>query len=1306
MKKRWLAGLSLLLLAVVLATVFAVGASGATLYTDVYVGGSGTAHYADLKTALDNVAENGTVHIEGTYALPSGFSWPQNKRHITITGGTLDLSAFAAKNLIIGDHATFTSITLTVGGGKTSIFANGNSVTVAQSVTFTYGTDAKIYFYGGAASGSVSTTNLSLYAGIYEMVYGGGLNSTVSGDTHVTVGGTVNQGKVDVNVHNSSNYVYGGGEGASSQVGGDTHVTFTGNAMAMQVIGGSNKGKITGDTNLLFSGGNSMGIYGGSMGINTQSDAYVTITGGQVQQVFGANNGASFTGNVYLRVLGGKVTRRIYGGCYNNLGASGFSQNFGVDGQIYLTLDANAEASFTKDGYADHGIFACSRHNDVNEKAGVVEKGVILYTSSDAQNEFSGKLGYKNMGYGLSQYEALKEDTAGSLYLGSLSAQTEGTHTVAYTVSGNTITEKCTSCSGGHSTTVTLSVADPDNCVYTGSPVTATLTASNANWKGEPIGEISHQNNVNPGEATATATHYYGTLTLKFTIQNAPQTAPAVTKARDESICGKGDGLISGLTTAMEWSTDGQNYAPVTDAMIDSEKAAGTYYFRYPAKTNYDPSPDTVITIGWERMLTVTFRAEGNTDIVREVAWNATLTDIPAVPTREGYTQTAPYWNVTDFTGICQDMTVDAVYTVNVYTVSLSAGTGYTLTATTSTLNHGDSVTITLAIADGYSRTESFAIAVNGTPITLTAENTYALTAEEDITVTVSGVADVTAPTATVTIGNHSWTSFPTELSFSLTYKAALGVAIAATDTANGALTVEYVLSSLCLTESAVRDLTDWQAYTIPVTLGTQAYTVVYFRVTDAAGNASYFATEGLIYKLTVTFAAEGSDPILRDVTYGEGVSDIPVVPTRTGYTQVAPYWSISDLSSVYEDLTVTAIYTPNVYSISLSAGTGYTLTATKNTVTHGESISLTLTLASGYSRTDAFAFVLNGTPVALDAQGVYTLTAESDLTVTVTGVADLTAPTATVTVGGQSWTSFPSALAFTLYHNSPLTASISAFDSAGGTVTVEFMKTGTALTLQNVQTLSSGWRSYTGPIALGTQARTVIYFRVTDNAGNTAYFATTGIVYDTEAPVVDGIETGGSFLGGATFTATDAALDTVLFDGAPLTPVNGTYSLPNLNKTATLTVADKAGNVTTVTLTLRAVWTVTFVADGQTVATVTVPHGEGVASVPTIPTKAGYTATAPVWDKSTDSVTADLTVTAVYTADPIVTPPSSDNTPSDNEPETEGGSTADAPNASNTSNNAKEEKSGSALPVILAVIGGVAVAGTATAAVLIRKKT
>lgn len=60
--------------------------------------------------------------------------------------------------------------------------------------------------------------------------------------------------------------------------------------------------------------------------------------------------------------------------------------------------------------------------------------------------------------------------------------------------------------------------------------------------------------------------------------------------------------------------------------------------------------------------------------------------------------------------------------------------------------------------------------------------------------------------------------------------------------------------------------------------------------------------------------------------------------------------------------------------------------------------------------------------------------------------------------------------------------------------------------------------------------------------------------------------------------------------------------------------------------------YNVTYYVDGVAVGTSTVEHGSNTASAPAIPEKAGYNKISPVWDKDGKNITADTAINAVYT--------------------------------------------------------------------------
>ena len=95
--------------------------------------------------------------------------------------------------------------------------------------------------------------------------------------------------------------------------------------------------------------------------------------------------------------------------------------------------------------------------------------------------------------------------------------------------------------------------------------------------------------------------------------------------------------------------------------------------------------------------------------------------------------------------------------------------------------------------------------------------------------------------------------------------------------------------------------------------------------------NSSESSSEAEKASYSVVFKQEGKDDIVRQVQEGGTLTDIPTPAQKTGYTTK---WSVEDFSSIGEDLTVTAVATPNEYTITYDAGEGVANKATQ-TVTY-----------------------------------------------------------------------------------------------------------------------------------------------------------------------------------------------------------------------------------------------------------------------------------------------------------------------------------------------------------------------------------
>ena len=168
-------------------------------------------------------------------------------------------------------------------------------------------------------------------------------------------------------------------------------------------------------------------------------------------------------------------------------------------------------------------------------------------------------------------------------------------------------------------------------------------------------------------------------LTCDFSIKNAAQDAPKV-QAEAETVSGKKDGGITGVDGTMEWRAQGAaEYQAVGEGTAElTGLAAGTYEVRYQAKTNYDASSATEVTVAAGPKLVVT------------------------LPSNQ---------------------------------------VGYALSSTATELDWHGTATLTMSIDSAYFAGKDYAVKVNGTSVKLSAKGTYELKdVEGDVNVTVEGI--------------------------------------------------------------------------------------------------------------------------------------------------------------------------------------------------------------------------------------------------------------------------------------------------------------------------------------------------------------------------------------------------------------------------------------------------------------------------------------------------------------------------------------------------------------------------------------
>ena len=244
----------------------------------------------------------------------------------------------------------------------------------------------------------------------------------------------------------------------------------------------------------------------------------------------------------------------------------------------------------------------------------------------------------------------------------------------------------------------------------------------------------------------------------------------------------------------------------------------------------------------------------------------------------------------------------------------------------------------------------------------------------------------------------------------------------------------------------------------------------------------------------------------------------------------------------------------------------GYTLSVSNTVVDYNESSTLTFKLNKGYSKTKNFAVKVNGETVQLNNNNQYTIkNIQKDTDITVEGVADLTAPDTEIKVSNKTWKSILNKITFGLFFKETQKAEITATDEGSGVNKYYYYvdKSGSEESLTEKQLQAVDWKEGTS-VTFSEDSNYVIYAKVTDKAGNIKYVSTDGIVIDTIAPQVSGVESNQTYTKTQTFTVTDNNLDTVKVDGKTVESTNGSYTLVPKKGTYTIEVTDKTGNKTT----------------------------------------------------------------------------------------------------------------------------------------------
>lgn len=301
--------------------------------------------------------------------------------------------------------------------GNTNVYVGGN---VNSELNLTASDVARTVLYGGSSRGTVEGSTYVTVEGNaqFSYIYGGGQRGTISGDTNVTIRGTVNSSMdnwTDITDHDAYASVYGGslvdGSNDATTVG-NTNVTVDGDAQFMYIYGGNRctdvdyaTASTIESTNVTITENSDasriMSVYGGGY-LDETGNTKVVINAGEIQQIFGGCRSASVNGNTDVQVLGGTVTRRIYGGCYNDFDedTTTWESSHYVTGYTNVTIDEAADIALTyrttKYGIevkSDNSIYATSRYSSDYSSEVNQEVGVFIF-SNYTNDEDINNIGY------------------------------------------------------------------------------------------------------------------------------------------------------------------------------------------------------------------------------------------------------------------------------------------------------------------------------------------------------------------------------------------------------------------------------------------------------------------------------------------------------------------------------------------------------------------------------------------------------------------------------------------------------------------------------------------------------------------------------------------------------------------------------------------------------------------------------------------------------------------------------------------------------------------------------------------------
>ena len=191
----------------------------------------------------------------------------------------------------------------------------------------------------------------------------------------------------------------------------------------------------------------------------------------------------------------------------------------------------------------------------------------------------------------------------------------------------------------------------------------------------------------------------------------------------------------------------------------------------------------------------------------------------------------------------------------------------------------------------------------------------------------------------------------------------------------------------------------------------------------------------------------------------------------------------------------------------------------------------------------------------------------------------DSTAPTGEISIGTNKWNSFLNTITFGLFYKDTQSVTVTAADDSYGhdgytddkAIKVEYYLYSGDTALTQADLADKEFTEYSRAFNINPDNKYVIYAKLTDHASNVTYISSEGVVLDATEPVISGVENGKVYCEAQTVTVTEEYIESVKVNGTAVTlDANNQFILNPAEGTQTIVATDKAGNETSVTVTVN----------------------------------------------------------------------------------------------------------------------------------------